>query len=630
MKSSPAFILLPLITYVLLVLLFARRGSPLNALGKSHIVFFGFIAVSTEFLSAFHWIDFPHLLGIWGCLGCVLAVAFRKRPGFSSIEKFPRISPVSILLLGTIVFILAATFATAILYPPNNWDSMTYHMARVPNWISNRSVSFYPTAIERQNFSAPLAEFAIMHLQLLSGSDLFANLVQWTCFVVSIALGALIAAELSLNRREQLMSAVIIATIPMAILQSTSTQNDLVVSSFILAFALFMLRLGKDFNIENILFASLSLGLALLTKGTAYIYCAPLGVALAVPILFKARSNFSLLIRRAGCLSLVCLIALALNSGHFARSYRLYGSPVYGGPGWLNQDSSISALLSNIPKNLSLHLGTRSRHINEVIDETLRSVLGKQLDNRDNNYLGIPFRIVPYRRHEDYAGNPIHLWLTLLAFALAFVWARRQFSQRNWYAIALLLGGCLYCFCIKWQPWASRVHTPLFALAAPVIVIALTQHAKGIGRYSALAGIAFMVLYSFPFALNNQTRSLLSNDWKQKERMQLYFTNRPELYEPYKRAMNVLEKAGAQDVGLYIGGDGWEYPFWVFAKSGDMRFRHVGLTEQSKVLQTEASLPAYVVATMNTDTWPERKEYSPVYASDNVSVLKRLGHESMR
>lgn len=100
---------------------------------------------------------------------------------------------------------------------------------------------------------------------------------------------------------------------------------------------------------------------------------------------------------------------------------------------------------------------------------------------------------------------------------------------------------------------------------------------------------------------------------------------RPELYEPYTKAMDVLQKAGARDVGFYIAGvDGWEYPFWVMAKNRalDMRFRHVGLTDQSKILQTNASLPEYIIVMMSTDAWPERSQYDVVYAADDVSVLK--------
>jgi hypothetical protein len=76
---------------------------------------------------------------------------------------------------------------------------------------------------------------------------------------------------------------------------------------------------------------------------------------------------------------------------------------------------------------------------------------------------------------------------------------------------------------------------------------------------------------------------------------------------------------------LYIGGDGWEYPFWALAKENrDMRFRHVGLTEESKPLQTDTSLPAYVVTTVNTDTWPDRSRYESVFALDHLSVLRKM------
>jgi hypothetical protein len=630
MTSSPAFLLLPLAAYVLVAFLFVRRASIeelLNALAKSHIAVFAFIALSTEVLSAFHWVNFPHLVGIWVLLcGALIAAVWRNgRARFLTKEAFHRPSLLSILLLGIIGFILATTLVTALLYPPNNWDSMTYHMARVPHWISNQSISFYPTAIERQNFSAPLAEFAILHLQLLSGSDLFANLVQWTCFVISIALGVLISAELSLSRREQIMAAVVIATIPMAILQSTSTQNDLVVTSFLMAFALFMLRLRKNFTAANILFASLSLGLALLTKGTSYIYGAALGLTLAAPILLQARSSLRLLIARLSCLALVCLFALLLTSGHLVRTYRLYGSPLFAGEdGMSSQDLSFPALLGSIPRNLSLHFGTTSPRLNRATDRGLRQVVGGQIDNRDNAYLSTAFSINPYRRHEDFAGNPIHLWLALFALAAALLSARRQIPARTWYAVALLLGACLFCFYLKWQPWGSRLQTPLFVLSAPLIIAALTPRIRKIYNYAALIAIVLMTLYSLPFALNNKLRPLISNAWKQKPRTQLYFMYRPELYEGYQQAIDILEKTGVEDIGLYIGGDGWEYPFWALAKARRLRFRHVGFTGPSRVRPTDTSLPEYVVVTRNTDTWPERNRYEPVFTSDHVSVLRKL------
>ena len=46
----------------------------------------------------------------------------------------------------------------------------------------------------------PLAEYAIMHVQVLTGSDYFVNLVQWISFCSLLSLGFLIANELGLDK----------------------------------------------------------------------------------------------------------------------------------------------------------------------------------------------------------------------------------------------------------------------------------------------------------------------------------------------------------------------------------------------------------------------------------------------
>ena len=626
-------IVLPLITYAALIFLLAKTASIdglLDAVVKTHILLFATVAVSTECLSILSMIDYPHMLGIWClvCLSVLLGVAFMKRELsiFAHFGALRRMSRHSVVLLGVIGCIAVTTLASALLYPPTNWDSMTYHMARVANWINNSNVSFYPTAICRQNYQPPLAEFAIMHLQVLSGSDLFANLVQWLSFIVSIVLGALIATELGLNRREQLLSSVVIATIPMAILQSTSTQNDLLVSSFVLSFALFMLRLRMDFTPANMLFASLSLGLACLTKGTAFLYCAAIGASLALPILFAVRSNHALLIRHLGGLSLVVLMSIALNSGHFARNYSLYRTPIATGEqSYTNHDLSAPAILGNILRNVALHLGTPSRYLNWHVYRTFQLALGSELNNPKTTLPSTSF-MIPYSRHEDTAGNLIHMLTMLFVVVSAFLWVLRCQLHTRCYFGGIFVAALLYCLCFKWQPWASRLHTPLFALSAPVIVIALSQYAKGASRYAALSVIVCMTIFCIPFALNNQSRSLLHPEWPRKSRMELYFTNRPYLYKSYEMAMNVVANSGVQTVGLYLAGDDWEYPFWVLGHDQGITFHHVGVTDQSKSLVTEADLPAYVIATKNTETWSERREYDLVCSDKDVSVLKLGRH----
>ena len=179
-------------------------------------------------------------------------------------------------LLGGVLFIVAGVGLIAVVAPPNNWDSMTYHMSRVAHWMQNRSVGHYPTSYVPQLYHPPGAEFAIMHFQIITGGDRFANLIQWLSMVGSAIAVSLIAKQLGANLRGQVFAAVFAATLPMGILQGSSTQNDYAVCFWVVCFVgcgLAGLSAGiTGFNTFKI---GASLGLALLTKTTAYIFCLP-------------------------------------------------------------------------------------------------------------------------------------------------------------------------------------------------------------------------------------------------------------------------------------------------------------------------------------------------------------------
>ena len=138
----------------------------------------------TEILSLFHWLNRPALATAWLILNMIVWMAAitarRKGLGTASLQSSaPGGTTLSRAEWGLVAIWLSLAFLTllvAVLRPPNTWDSMTYHMARVATWIQNGSIAFFPSHIERQNHSMPMAEFLILHLQLLSGSDRLANL----------------------------------------------------------------------------------------------------------------------------------------------------------------------------------------------------------------------------------------------------------------------------------------------------------------------------------------------------------------------------------------------------------------------------------------------------------------------
>ena len=636
------FILLPVFAYVLLTLIFAKGASGeevLYALVKGHIVLFAFVAISTEILSLIYWISFPFLLTIWllFLFICFIVLFSLKRKYVFTLPVLERISPQQIILIGVIAFILTATFASSILYPPNNWDSMTYHMSRVAHWINNNNVSFYPTTITRQNYQMPLAEFAIMHLQILTRSDLYANIVQWISFLVLTCLGFIVAGELGLSKRQRFISAICIATLPMGILQASSTQNDIVVSCFVMSFGLFMLRLRDSLSVENSILASVSLGLALLTKGTALIYCLALGISLSFFILIANRYNQRQFLKAIAVLSMVVIIAIMLNAGHFWRNYHLYGHPLSTErDAYRNKEYSAATLASNILRNGALHIGTPSSRINGYETRAMQLILRSQLNNPNTTLSATHFSIPNslFSRHEDETGNLIHVLIVVLGFILSpITWYRSKHRRTIWYTLGVLLSLVLYCFILQWQPWASRLHTPLFALASPLLALIITADIGIFRKRFSYVVILIMILYSIPFALHNRTRSLISLEWKHIDRMQLYFQNKNYLYADYNSAMNFLRENANGEVGLLIGEDDWEYPFWVFAglqskMERTLTFKHVGVSDISKTLNYDISLPIYVIATKSLETWEQASKYTYIFTSKEVSILRKTEPQS--
>lgn len=621
-------IFLPFGSYVLLVLLLYRQkgGNDISeALVKGHIVVFSFIAISTELLSLFQEISFLALLVVWLVFFAVSLLLLYKY-GRNKLFSFTFLKEKSLFVYafgGAIFFILLTTFVTALLYPPNNWDSMTYHMARLVHWMSSKDVAFYPTAITRQNFQMPLAEFAIMHIQILTGGDLFANLIQWVSFVVLMSLAMLTAAELGLEKRQQFISAVILSTTPMAVLQASSTQNDLVVSSFIMSFALFLLRMANNFNSENILFAALGLGLALLTKGTAYIYCIATGIFIVPCIIINSGRDKKKLLKSFGAFSFILVIALSLNAGHFSRNYRLYGHPLSTeGKRYENEEMSVSAFISNVARNSALHLGIPSLTVNTYLYKVLEFILGPQLNNKKTSWSGKAFDI-PYTLHEDDAGNLIHMAGIAFCFILMpLLWFKSRYLNTRGYFFSVFGGFLLYCYLLKWQPWASRLHTPFFLMAAPLLSLCFTSGVylrKSIGY----AIVLLMIIYSLPFALANSSRSLLSLDWFHNTREQLYFQNRKNLYNDYLWAINVLKKNDSREAGLYIDGDDWEYPFWALSDN-EILFRHMGVKNISAKAGSNDFMPNYVITTRSTDQWEQKKAYQLLSRQGSVGIFEKL------
>ncbi|MFT7482440.1 MAG: hypothetical protein ACI8WW_001377, partial [Oceanospirillaceae bacterium] len=111
-----------------------------------------------------------------------------------------------------VLLVITITFVTAVLSPITNTDSLTYHLSRVMYWIQNENISQFATNNHRQVSYQPLAEYLILNIKLLGGSDSVTNLVQWICFVGCLFNGFRIAELLNLTAVQRKLTIFLIAT----------------------------------------------------------------------------------------------------------------------------------------------------------------------------------------------------------------------------------------------------------------------------------------------------------------------------------------------------------------------------------------------------------------------------------
>jgi hypothetical protein len=596
------FAFLPIVSF-LLILLSLRLRSKSQSWREAFLaasVFLGTLTVLvTEGLSLLHWIAFPQIACYWAavalCAAGFFCVSIKNLPERVDVAGEKPTFASGLLCAGVALYVLVIA-VIAFLAPPNTWDSMEYHMPQIMHWIQNGSVSFYPTAIRRQNILSPGAEYGVMHLQLLSGDDRFANFVEWFAMLGSLAATSLIARQLGAPVTGQLLAAVFAVTIPMGIMQASSTQTDYVAAFWFACFVYYFLRLreANAFCWPFLLGLSASLGLAVFAKATIYIFGPVFLLWLAMSQIgtYKWLAVRSFLVMTA--------IFVVINAGHCLRNWDLYRNPL--GPCQEPHNATYSldthapnALLSNLAKNIGTHINTPWADLNASIQRcyvTFHRWIGFELDDPRTTWAsppGIGFAIQRTAFHDENDGNPVHMLLALVCgFLLPFFSALRKDRALLTYAAAVAAAFLLNAFYCKWHPWMGRLHMTLFVLMAPLVGAVLARILPG-KAVNVLATL--LLLLGLPWLLFCQQRPVIAQtNIFNTPRERLYFKTPHQSYESaFMHGREFLRSRNVSHVGFVIGNSSWEYPWWVLLRQDHpaVRFEHVNVEDASSRLDAE-------------------------------------------
>lgn len=562
----PSILLFVSFALILLLIKGYFNNSWRESLLQTALVWGTLVVAITEITSIFNLIEFWSITIIWGSLSLILFVlVIISRKTKSILRDLRTIGPNfqagEVVILVVISAIILYLGIISLIAPPNTWDSMTYHMSRVMHWIQNKTLAFYPTHILRQLHQSPWSEFAILQFQVLSGGDRFANLIQWFSMIGSLIGVSLIAQELRANLRAQLFAASICLSIPMGILQSTSTQNDYVVSFWLVCFAYFSLRYLKNQKTIYAACIGISLSLSILTKATAFIFAFPFVIWLGIFILQKLNKQ------AIHHIALLIILTLSLNMGYFFRNMTLYGSPIgpgeeYPGYYYVNKDFKPAAFTSNLIRNIGLHIGTPDDKVNALLTRGVNwfhKKMGISPTEEQTTWPGMEFSVEKTSFKEDSAGNLIHILLIIIVI-LFYAFQKHKEKDIQLYLSVLLVGFLLFCFVLRWQPWHSRLHLPFFVLFSSGVGIFISRIRS---KWFSNILILMVVLASIPWVILNPAKPLLSeNSVFQATRASQYFRLRPDVEAPYKQAVMILANHSCFNLGAILSTDAWEYPLW--------------------------------------------------------------------
>ena len=269
-----------------------KLAFPVSFLLAAYLFAAAQIVLLTELLSQFDAVGRAGYLAGQGVVSLIATALWlrcaRPRPPRPKFEfDAARRHPLVLVLAVVVGLSLLYGAALGVATPPSNWDSMTYHLSRVAAWHQTGAVEYVTTHTERQNSFPPNAEIEILYTVTFIGRDTPAAAPQ---FLAKLALlvgitGA--SRRIGFTRPSALFAALVFASLTLVALQSVTTQNDLIVASFVVAATYFIL------DRRCLPLAGIAIGLAIGAKATALL-ALPMLALLALVQLRETRRRVQL------------------------------------------------------------------------------------------------------------------------------------------------------------------------------------------------------------------------------------------------------------------------------------------------------------------------------------------------
>jgi len=387
------------------------------------------------------------------------------------------------LVLGLLFFSVAlagmVNLAVAIKVAPVNWDSQTYQLARVGYYLQNGNFENFGANYEAQEIHFKNSTALLAYIFQVTRNENLMQLNQFVAYWITILAVYGITRSTGAGRYFSLVSALLMGTITMFIWQATTTQNDLLLATFVAITIFSLLRFKENKKLKYLILAAIAAGILLGIKSSAY------------SIGFALKNRLNIFIRNmlvlVGAL-IICFILFALPAG-YAENSKNYGhaiGPVY----WRQIHSYVDR-----PLNYVLWHGTMNffrfssdlstlDSLNVSFLEDLMVKLREEAGNKIYRYTGMDLEDTSetrnpflFDREKEYGANEDFAYLGVAGVFLAFPsmlvslfgWGREHPLILRILALAGLIFLVLQSYSGPYDPWRGRYFQVLAVFSVPLI-----------------------------------------------------------------------------------------------------------------------------------------------------------------
>lgn len=551
---------IPVLCLALLTYALSTAGWRLG-LVRAALILAAAAVVGEEVFSAFGWLNRGGIFGFWAVALIVsgwLAYRTQQRRAQAAMPRLALDNRLDRILFWLLAALLAGSLVLALIAPPNTHDSLAYHLPKVEEWAARGSLNFFPVAIDRQIVYAPGAEYLLLHLRLLTGDNSAYNMLQYGSGIVAIAAATRITQRFGGTTRAQLLTALVIASTPLVLLELSSTQTDLVVAAWVVSAAMYVVdTLRRKASWDEIVLLGLAAGLTTIAKATGLFALGPLLIWWIIAQIRVARS----VPRIIGAAAVIGALTLAIAGPYLIRMENMFGSPL--GPPSVSRDTGLGrhdpgALIVNALRVTQTAFNTPLRPIDNAEGAAINSLTRAfGIDPADNRMRMQPaqFPVGAWYPSEDRAAFPLQGIVIAIAVGMGLI--RPRADGIRGYAITVIVAVVLHVTMLKWQEWGNRLLLYLLILGAPLAGLLLARlKPRPLMAYVALIGLAG----SLTLAVGRPRHLIGPGSALTTSRLDQTFALQPRLEKDYVWAAQGV--ANDHRVGMVMDPDAWEYPWW--------------------------------------------------------------------